>query len=548
MPTIDDMMLISDGHDPFHYINGQGFQNKEGKVSTHTNRQYFKNTYKDNILAGLEAEMAFNNNILNTLETENTLINGMHFYDVEDDEEEENAKIKDDLIKENALIKDIKKRLTSVDNTDENYSKVNEADKNIFNAVLELKNSTEPFQTTTSDEEMNKISHEFKENVQTPLDTIFEEGEEYIEPLKEFKSNDDFELKMSGIENVTNNTIIAKYSPLNKPKNKYILEAVKIGCPDIWSKLEKSPTTPKVMAFNTNFNVTNSKGELIWKADPNYWVDGLWTIKYTDSNGNEKEAKIAPEYKYYAKSYKSSLDTYQRKYNEGKITKEELEEKSNKYRNTPEYYNKLPYNYKELLSTNEDILRKYRLTLTKELKDIYYDMQGNDNKKKVKKLEKEYDELYDVINNPKKLKEDFSKKYLSSRHGLNMSISKTGIHPNKISKTEENKILSDMLKTVHKIPEFDSKGKIAQVVNQKGIPISSKGFDSSTPFIGAELLFIIGNTDSLIVNNYSKDIKRGNVSLTEPLSKTKASKSSYGKEIKSISLNPLNFKPMKKIK
>jgi hypothetical protein len=602
--TIDDMMNISDGHNPFHYIQGRGIDPNTGDYvpfnsraeSAHTRNQLIGrlNTADDiisrNLLAS-EALEIMNANIDEDPEEINhfpTVIEALnnyphlfkednikHINDLIDNLKKENLEIeqyKDKNLR--SYVKSEDKKGTDVDTIAKNLG----VDKSIIEQILNPKSvkvsgAPDPslefikkedikkqdamkaykqyidslgLKTSDSDEQVKNTSKYLK-SVLEP-DILIPSESERLNPITEFGKNDIFEDRMSGVENdkkigkidgVDSVIIKEKYSDLSAGKNKFIRIVINDLFPDLKKELDNG-TDKKVFAFNTGYNVISKDKDIIWRGNTNHWVDGLWIIKWKDRDGNEREEKIAPEYKYY-----SSASKY-------KMKKNPTEQ---------EYYEKLPYNYEKLLEEENSINRNIRLILMNEYKDanVNYEADkiayalGKIEKKQLKESKNKLRKSAELINDPNKLQEYITRNAKTSKHGVNMSLSKTGVFHSEVEEDpskKETEILQDMLKTIHKIPKINPKtGKIEAVVNRQGVETSWSGYDTSSIFKGAEIALIVGMQDGLIVGeNLSKDIRDGKFDPKNPLKSTNISQGSYGEQAKSIAINPKNFKVLLKEK
>lgn len=592
--TIDDMMCISDGCDPHHYIKGRGFDSNgnyipfEARSESARNRNELSNKITNadayiyrNELAREALEVVGNNTdddieelmefpiVIEALKENPNFLNENNITNVKDlinKLEQENQLIeqyKDDKIK--SFVKQEHKKGLDIDAIADKIG----IDKNIIEHIITpktvAKGEEDPslllikgidvkkqeamkaykdyidslgLKTSDSDEQVKEQSKYLKSVLEPEIEIPPEE--ERLNPVTEFGKNDVFEDRFSGLEGrVKNNTIKEKFTPLSDEKNKYIRVVVSDLFPEMKKEISKG-SDAKVFAFNTGYNVVNKEKELIWKGNTNHWVDGLWVIKWTDNDGNEKVEKIAPEYKYYSGTGKYKM---------------------NKTFSEKDYQKKLPYDYEALLNEENTVTRPIRLTLMDEFKNaknLYEESKelyelGDITKEQLKESKNNLRKSTELINDPNKLQEYITRNAKTSKHGINMSLSKTGVFHSNVKEDknkQETKILQNMLNSIHKIPKINPKtGRIEAVVNRQGIETSWAGYDTSTIFKGAQIALIVGMQKGIIVGeNLSKDIREGKFDPSKPLKSSNLSEGSYGEKAKSLAFNPRNFKVLLKEK
>ena len=562
MPTIDEMMFISDGHDPFHHIKGRG------GIENGRFIQYDKSTLNTLSPSELVKNYWFNKNIDENIDNDNE-------EDYEDDldkAQQEQA----DLI--TVLYNKMKtdKKLNDNPDIDEIIRDEETARQYIASKDIET--------TISGESEPTKIINRLVRDKGIQSDKLLEVAEDEIVISPDtFSNNNDFELKIAGIRpgqivpqgKSSIKRLNAEFSNLSDPSNDYIAMSIETipGLVKAINDYKKKGYKIEVMSYNTDMDVFHNNRP-IFAGNKNFKVDTFVDIRAI--RGDEIinfDKNLLIEDKYYGKSYKTSKDAnivkYEKELNDPKISSERKEKVKgliDKWRNEPTVYTpkdipfysekSIEYETKEYEIFRKKYineLRKMKEQINK-IKDIYDKEEDKDNLKiirnKYKQLKKEREELKSKLTNIEELKEDFYKT-LPTHIGLPVQATKAPVRPELVHKkepTEHEKEIQKIVKransyfylkedgTTSKL--FDAKGEL------KGTKRTVKGGEQG------DKLFITKNAKRF-ENRYLVDAIADNNRLTfghvkKNLEPGELGKSAYGKE-KTSTMSRLSERNIAKI-
>ena len=492
MPTIDDMMLISDGHDPFHYIKGKGIKKDKNGNNKWTNFSTPKD-WKDS--SPVDSSPVILIKKVNLIKNYLELIQK----DIEDLEDNSKKDFKDKLHGEIVKFQDTIKGLIidllesdkltykgKVFKEDYIYNKIfDEVTKSAQPILQPLINDVLKYVKPISPEQaVPYVEKIMDDNEERLIDILGVEGYEEVKekleedpltdlPIYNLKKNNlffnasDFESKISGLKT----DLLYKEESLQKPEFNYMRHIIETLDPYMKDVVNSKGVTIK--SLNTNFNVKDPNSDnYIWFADEYYWIDSIWEITV----GKDEIFRYAVEYKYY--------------------------------------------------TNNEDVVYNYgkQINYINSIKDTL--------EEKSKKMEEK--EIFQ------------SSKNLS----IVMSASKMGfdIENLNIENLEYKAMVLGMLGSLKQTPIIDKNdGKINEIRTQIGGLNSKETQDKLLK--GATILFVVAMQDTIIGLNYSDAIKDKKISLNNPLETTKLTFSAYSnkknRKVKSIGLSPTIFTPIK---
>ena len=334
--TIDDMMNISDGHNPYHYIRGRGIM-ENGKWRSYTKKE-------------LEDEL-FTKSIKGSKKLNWAKTKAMFYKNLHEGPNENNLEISKDTGRPNRTAR--KKREIDA-NTQEQYNIINLMNtffnnpptiyKDISKKMLkEHKGDIEQMERYEKDyyrqyedsKAINTIGSKDTEGAKEVYTKLKQNrpylGIKEVQKVrgKEFKNATEFELDIAGIDQSRlisqrnlksegikqtggKNPIMrynAKYENLDDDKYKYIRKEISL-VPTLNEWVEKAKRQGyeiQVRSYNSNMDVYYNNKPL-WGGDNNFKVDTLVDIRAVRSNNGKIKEVSSPggliiEDKYYGRSY-----------------------------------------------------------------------------------------------------------------------------------------------------------------------------------------------------------------------------------------------------
>jgi hypothetical protein len=560
--TIDDMMNISDGHNPYHYIEGRG------GIENGRFKQYDKSTLDTFTPSELVKNYWFNKNIDENIDN-----------DDEDEYEEDLEKAQQeqaDLI--TTLYNKIKSNKKLQDDPeleevirDEESTRQYLASKDIDTTVSGESEPTKEINRALRDKgiQSDKILKVAEDEIMVSPDT--------------FTNNNEFELRIAGIYpsqiipqgRSSIKRLNADYSNLSSLDNDYIRMSIETVPPLVKeiNDYKKRGYKIEVMSYNTDMDVFHNNRP-IFAGNKNFKVDTFVDIRAVKGNDVVNfDKNLLIEDKFYGKSYKTSKDTniakYRKELSNPNITDERKAKVNtliNKWQNEPTIYTPkdIPYySEKSIEYENKEyeIFRKDKINKLRDMKEVLdtykkvYDKETDENKLKLirdkyKELKRNREDLKAKLSNIEELKEDFYKT-LPTHIGLPVQATKAPVRPEIVNNPNPNEYEKEIQKIVRRAnsyfylkPDgttsklFDAKGEV------KGTKRTVKGGEQG------DKLFITKNAKRF-ENRYLVDAIADNNRLTfghvkKNLEPGELGRSAYGKE-KTSTMSRLSERNVAKI-
>ena len=560
--TIDDMMNISDGHNPYHHIKGRG------GIENGRFIQYDKDTLNSLSPSELVKNYWFNKNIDENIDN--------------DDEED----YEDDLDKAQQEQSDLITVLYNKMKTDKKLNDNPDIDEIIRDeeTARQYIASKDIDTTITGESEPTKIINRLVRDKGIQSDKLLEVAEDEIVISPDtFSNNNDFELKIAGIRpgqivpqgKSSIKRLNADFSNLSDPTNDYIAMSIETipGLVKMINDYKKKGYKIEVMSYNTDMDVFHNNRP-IFAGNKNFKVDtfvDIRAIKGGEIINFDKNLLI--EDKYYGKSYKTNKDAnivkYEKELNDPKISSERKEKVKgliDKWRNEPTVYTPkdIPFYSEKSIEYEQkeyEIFRKKYINDLRKMKDkvnqlrTLYDNENDEDKLKAirtkyQELKKEREALKAKLSNIEQIKEDFYKT-LPTHIGLPVQATKAPVRPELVHKKEPNEYEKEIQKIVKRANSyfylkedgttsklFDAKGEL------KGTKRNVKGGEQG------DKLFITKNAKRF-ENRYLVDAIADNNRLTfghvkKNLEPGELGKSAYGKE-KTSTMSRLSERNIAKI-